>query len=63
MQVDETGGHEPAVGVDGGARPGGATLADLGDPVAVDGDVGRDRGAPVPSTTVPLVMTRSCAIP
>ena len=41
------------VGIDHGGGTGGSEVADRGDAVAVDGDVGRAAGAPVPSKTVP----------
>ena len=53
VRVDEARGHHVAGGVDralGGAREAGT---DGGDPIALDGDVGPPRGAPLPSTTVP----------
>ena len=40
VYVDEAGGHDAAVGVDHRVGLGGGELADGGDPVALDGDVG-----------------------
>ena len=59
VDVDESRGDDEAARVDDGARILREVGADGDDPVRVDGDVGRPRPAPVPSTSVPPRTRRS----
>jgi hypothetical protein len=60
VHVDEAGRGEQAVGVEGATRRA-IDPADVHDDALANGDVGSTRALPVPSTTVPPRITRSCA--
>ena len=57
VDVDEAGGDDLALGVD--LRRASAQFPDRGDPPVLYRDIGLAGGAPVPSMTAPLRMTRS----
>ena len=59
VRVDDARRHHLAGGVDHPGALARVDEADGGDAPVADADVGRRRGRPVPSTTVPLVITRS----
>ena len=64
VDVDEAGGDDAAVGVERAVAR--QVLADLGDLATGDGHVGPPPRLPVPSTTVPPLMTSvspSCVVP
>ena len=58
VRIDEARRHDQPVGIDG-ALGAFRHLADLGHLAVVDRDIGLIAGAPVPSTTVPFLITRS----